>query len=215
MSLLLLPSSAKTKLWTHADIIELVSDARSVSVGDRVLVNRGRNTRGVGIVTERHAHGNGSITYSIGPVDVPPRTRRSVGSMTNVPEHDVEHVDSLICRPGEVRGVGPLTSKTLAFVMSEDMSSDITHDMTSHGSGAQPSTRARTPARSRPPHARRRSFVRGWLVSSMFVRIATTFTTACALSWSQQLAVSQRNQRTRHAGHRQCVCVGRLSVAYV
>jgi hypothetical protein len=113
LSLLLLPSSAKTKLWTHADIIELVSDARSVSVGDRVLVNRGRNTRGVGIVTERHAHGNGSITYSIGPVDVPPRTRRSVGSMTNVPEHDVEHVDSLICRPGEVRGVAHLASKSL------------------------------------------------------------------------------------------------------
>ena len=28
--------------------------------------------------------------------------------------------------------------------MSEDMSSDIAHDMTSHGTGAQPSIRART-----------------------------------------------------------------------
>ena len=104
LSLLLLPAEDKTKSWTHADIIELASDIKPVNAGDRVLVNRGRNTRGVGVVLHRNSDGNGNMAFSIGPVDVPPRSRRSCGSMANVPARDVEHFDSLICRPGEVRG---------------------------------------------------------------------------------------------------------------
>lgn len=53
------------------------------------------------MVTARHVAGDGAVTFSIGPVDVPPRSRRSCGTMPNVPERDVEHVDSLICRRGE------------------------------------------------------------------------------------------------------------------
>ena len=104
LSLLLLPAEDKAMSWTHADTIDLVSDIKPVNVGDRVLVNRGRNTRGVGVILHRNSDGNDNMTFSIGPVDVPPRSRRSCGSMANVPARDVEHFDSLICRPGEVRG---------------------------------------------------------------------------------------------------------------
>lgn len=102
LSLLLLPSDDRTTKWTRADIIALVSDVKPIVIGDSVLVScRGRNTRGVGVVTARHEDGDGNITFTIGPVDVPPRSRRSVGTMTHVAARDVEHVESLICRPGE------------------------------------------------------------------------------------------------------------------
>ena len=114
LSLLLLPREKRTRRWTHGDIIDLVSEVRPVNEGDRVLVNRGKNSRGVGEVTARNVDGDGNVTFHIGPVDVPPRSRASCLVMTNVPADHVEHVESLICRPGEVST--PRRTRTPAHV---------------------------------------------------------------------------------------------------
>jgi hypothetical protein len=104
----------KTRRWTHGDIVGLVSEVRPVNEGDRVLVNRGENSRGVGDVTACNVDGNGKVTFHIGPVDTPPRSRTSCLVMKNVPADHVEHVESLICRPGEVST--PRRTRTPAHV---------------------------------------------------------------------------------------------------
>ena len=115
LSLLILPPEhPRTSTWTYAHITALVSDVKSISVGDKVLVNvKGRNSRSLGVVSAVN-NGSEGATFSIAPpTEVATRGRASCTVMTNVPAHKVEHVDSLICRIGEV-GVARRGVRTLA-----------------------------------------------------------------------------------------------------
>lgn len=112
LSLLLLPADAKTMKWTHADIIELTSERKEINVGDPVLVNtKGRNSRRCGTCIRKYEC-DGVQFYDVAPPAPSLKSmsatrsfdkRQPCSFMTRVLFSDIEHADSLICRPGEVR----------------------------------------------------------------------------------------------------------------
>ena len=112
LSLLLLPANAKTMKWTHADIIELTSERKEINVGDPVLVNtKGRNSRRCGTCIRKYEC-DGVQFYDVAPPAPSLKSmsatrsfdkRQPCSFMTRVLFSDIEHADSLICRPGEAR----------------------------------------------------------------------------------------------------------------
>jgi hypothetical protein len=96
---------------THDDIMSLVSKRVLIQVGSPVLVLlNSRNSRARGVV-QRISTDGGSTVYDIAPGVVGGRGRRSTTFLTGVQSDRVEHEQSLICLPGEVKAAAHHAAK--------------------------------------------------------------------------------------------------------